>query len=56
MSEPEYLINCLFKKLKLGEVTLPIENERWLLRFVEKTDSLLIAKDGVAFNGYWIFK
>ena len=26
MSEPEYLINCLFKKLKLGEVTLPIEN------------------------------
>lgn len=23
------------------------ENERWLLR--------LVAKDGVAFNGYWIF-
>lgn len=22
----------------------------------EKTDSLLVAKDGVAFNGYWIFK
>ena len=22
----------------------------------EKTDSLLFAKDGVAFNGYWIFK
>jgi RimJ/RimL family protein N-acetyltransferase len=22
----------------------------------EKTDSLLLAKDGVAFNGYWIFK
>ena len=21
----------------------------------EKTDSLLVAKDGVAFNGYWIF-
>ncbi len=22
----------------------------------EKTDALLVAKDGVAFNGYWIFK
>ena len=22
----------------------------------EKTDSLLVAKDGVAFNGYWIYK
>ena len=32
------------------------ENEHWLLRFVEKSDSLLVAKDGVAFNGYWIFK
>ena len=31
------------------------ENNHWLLRF-EKTDSLLVAKDGVAFNGYWIFK
>ena len=22
----------------------------------EKTDLLLVAKDGVAYNGYWIFK
>ena len=22
----------------------------------EKTDSLLVAKDGVSYNGYWIFK
>ena len=22
----------------------------------EKTDKLLVAKDGVAFNGYWIYK
>ena len=32
------------------------ENDRWLLRFVEKTDALLVAKDGVAFNGYWVYK
>ena len=22
----------------------------------EKTDALLVAKDGVAFNGYWVYK
>lgn len=43
------------------------ENEHWLLRLdvgsdYEKADvlkeimSLLVAKDGVAFNGYWIYR
>lgn len=49
--------------------TCPVfENDHWLLRFVEKSDcqdllavygdkkALLVAKDGVSFNGYWIYK
>lgn len=36
-------------------------NESGILRLdvgssYEKTDKLLVAKDGVAFNGYWIYK